>query len=72
MFVVSVTLFTFLQAMEVRMLDPREGTVAQPAVMTFDSMLAFVLSQLPPDIRRIESLYPPLPACRFKVSMRSD
>jgi len=35
-------------------------------------MLAFVLSQLTPDIRRIESLYPPLPACRSKVSMRSD
>jgi hypothetical protein len=50
LFVVSVTLFTFLQAMQVRMLDSHKGTVAQQAVLTFDSILAFVLSQLAPDM----------------------
>jgi hypothetical protein len=56
MFVVSVTLFTFLQAMQVRMLDSCESTDAQQAVLTFDSMHAFVLSQLITYIRRTESL----------------
>jgi len=46
MFVVSVTVFSFLQAMLVRMLGSRERTLAQQTVLTLDSMHAFVLSQL--------------------------
>jgi hypothetical protein len=49
MFVVPVTLFSFLQAMSVRMLDSREGTVAQKAVLTLDYICASVLLQLTPD-----------------------
>jgi hypothetical protein len=56
MFVVSVTLFTFLQATQVRMLDPRAGTFAQQSVWTFESMCAFVLSQLTTYISGTESL----------------
>jgi len=41
MFVVSVTI-NFLQAMLLCMLDPHEGMLAQQAVLTFDSMHAFV------------------------------
>ena len=44
----------------------------QQAVLAFDSMLAYVLSQVTPDIRCTESLHLPLPACMSKVSMRSD
>jgi hypothetical protein len=44
MFVVSVTLFTFLQAIQVCMQDSREGTVVQQAVLMSASMHAFVLS----------------------------
>jgi hypothetical protein len=55
MFVVSVTLFSFMQ---VCMLDSHEGMLLQQAVLTSDSMHVFVLSQLIPVIRCIESLYP--------------
>jgi len=66
MCVVPVTLFTFLLAVSVRMLDSREGTVAQQAVLTFDSIHVFVLWQLTPAIRRSEPLCPLSPTCRSK------
>jgi hypothetical protein len=46
MFVVSVTVFSFLQDVLVRMLGSRERTIAQQTVLTLVSMHAFVLSQL--------------------------
>ena len=46
MFVVSVTVFTFLQAVLVRRLGSHERTLAQQTVLTLDSMHAFVLSLL--------------------------
>jgi len=71
MFVVSVTVFSFLQAMLVHMLGSRERTLAQQTILTLDSMHAFVLSQLtyPSDA---VNYYAPLLACRSKLSKRSD
>jgi hypothetical protein len=45
-FVVSVTVFSFLQAMLVRMLGSRERTIAQQTVLMLVSMHASVLSEL--------------------------
>jgi hypothetical protein len=44
--------FTFLPIVQVRMLGWREGTVAQQAVLTFDSIHVFVLWQLTPRHQR--------------------
>jgi len=71
MFVVSVTVFSFLQSMLVRiMLGSRERMLAQQTVLTLGSMHAFVLSLL---IQPSDALnyYAPLLACRFKLSERS-
>jgi hypothetical protein len=43
MFVVSVTVFSFPQAVLVRMLGSCERTLAQQTVLTFGSMHTFVL-----------------------------
>jgi len=45
-FVVSVTLFSFLQDVEVRIVNSHERTLVQQAVVTLDLRQAFVLSQL--------------------------
>jgi uncharacterized membrane protein (DUF4010 family) len=66
MFVVSVTVFSFMQAMLVRMLGSCERMLAQQIVLTFDSMHAFVLSQLTQPSDAVNN-YAPLPACRSKV-----
>jgi len=46
MFVVSVTLFSFLQDLEMCIVSSHERMLAQQTVMTLDSRHAFVLSQL--------------------------
>jgi len=46
MFVVSVTVFSFLRAVLVRMLGSRERTLVQKTVLMLGSMHAFVLLQL--------------------------
>jgi hypothetical protein len=71
MFVVSVTVFSCLQAMLVRMLGSRERMLAQQTVLTLDSMHAFVLSQLTQPSDAV-NYYAPLLACKSKVSKRSD
>ena len=70
MFVVSVTVFSFLQAVILRMLGSRERTLAQQTVLTLDSLHAFVLSLL---IQPSDALnyYAALLACRSKLSKRS-
>jgi hypothetical protein len=42
MFLVSLALFSFLQAVLVRMLGSHEGTLAQQAISMSDSMHAFI------------------------------
>jgi hypothetical protein len=58
MIVVSVTLFSILQDVELRMLDSLSRALAQQIVLTFYSRHAFVLSELTPKVRRNESSYP--------------
>ena len=69
-FVVSVTVFSLLQAVLVRRLGSRERTLAQQTVLTLDSMHAVVLLLL---IQQSDALnyYAPLIACRSKLSKRS-
>jgi len=71
MFVVSVTVFSFLQALLVHMLGSRERMLAQQTVLTLDLMLVFVLSLLTQPSDAL-NYYTPLLACRSKVSKRSD
>ena len=70
MFVVSVTVFSFLQTVLVRMLGSHERTLAQQTVLMLDSMHAFVLSLLTQPSDAL-NYYAPLLACRSKLSKRS-
>jgi len=70
MFVVLVTVFSFLQAMLVCRLGSR-GTISQQTVLTLHSMHAFVLSQLTQPSDAV-NYYAPLLACTSKVSESCD
>ena len=71
MFVVSITVFSFVQALLVRMLGSHERMLAQQIVLMLDSMHAFVLSVLTQPSDAL-NYYAPLIAYRSKLSKRSD
>jgi len=71
MFVVSVTVFIFLQAVLVLRLGSRGRMIAQQTVLTLHSMHAFVLSQLTQPSDAL-NYYAPLLACTSKVSKSCD